>query len=222
MLYIKCGIYLVGKITFLDCVGHHDYHRPIESSTSAARAPSGPNLQGGDPSGQTMMIVKQEPPSTDSSQDSTSMETLHSGQPNATTGQSSQIPMVVLVAPSRVETVRVPSPHSHSCHLCPETFASKELLDVHLNTHPSYCPHKCDRCSEVFTNVRLLELHMRFHHKCECLFRCSICLLSFATKRALTTHLTKHDHGRVQCKICSEWFDSCRALLDHRTKHFAL
>ncbi|KAL1472567.1 hypothetical protein MTO96_039248, partial [Rhipicephalus appendiculatus] len=57
-----------------------------------------------------MMIVKQEPPSTDSSQDSTSMETLPSEQPNATTGQSSQIPMVVLVAPSSVEALRVPSP----------------------------------------------------------------------------------------------------------------
>ncbi|XP_037272829.2 uncharacterized protein LOC119164720 isoform X1 [Rhipicephalus microplus] len=234
-LYTKCGIYLLGKTMFFGFLGHHDHHLPIESLTRlfedsvrrGFRSPGGQSLQSGDSSNQSkhkvVMIVQQAPPSNDSSQDSTSMETLPSRQPDAATGQSSQIPMVVLMTPSSGEVSRVPSPHSHSCHLCSKAFASKELLEAHLNIHPTYCPHKCDRCSEVFTNFRLLELHMRFHHKCECPFRCSLCSLSFPTKRALNMHLTKHGHGdtKVQCKTCFKWFNSCRAMLEHRSRHFA-
>nr|XP_050032280.2 myoneurin-like [Dermacentor andersoni] len=149
-------------------------------------------------------------------------ETSHSKRTNATDGRSSQIPTAARRSSSSLDTRRAGS-HWHSCHLCPKVFASKDRLEAHLNTHPSYCPHKCDHCSEVFTNVRLLELHTKWHHKCACLYKCSLCLLSFSTERSLTAHLTRPDQGssKVRCQLCSKWFDSCRALLDHRAEHFA-
>ncbi|XP_049512951.1 myoneurin-like [Dermacentor silvarum] len=149
-------------------------------------------------------------------------QTSQSKQANATDGRSSLLPAAARRASSSLDTRRAGS-HCHSCHLCPKVFASKDRLEAHLNTHPSYCPHKCDHCSEVFTNVRLLELHTRWHHKCAYQYKCSLCLLSFATERSLTAHLTRQDPGnsKVQCRLCSKWFDSCRALLDHRAEHFA-
>lgn len=78
------------------------------------------------------------------------------------------------------------------CHLCPQVFESRALLEPHLRGHPMVIVYKCRYCPNTFSTTRLLLQHMSTQHTTRPTHKCPYCPTSFTSKRQLGAHLIKH------------------------------
>ncbi|XP_075738856.1 putative transcription factor Ken [Rhipicephalus microplus] len=51
----------------------------------------------------------------------------------------------------------------YKCELCPQTFAQKCNMKLHLQRHGA-CPYKCRFCNRIFRHGELLHEHVRQEH----------------------------------------------------------
>lgn len=120
-------------------------------------------------------------------------------EPPTTTAESPPCPPPTMVADVRpssggrdsaaeVADQRFPFP----CHLCPQVFESRALLERHLRGHPMVIVYKCRYCPNTFSTTRLLLQHMFCQHTARPTLQCPYCPTLFTSRRQLGAHLIKH------------------------------
>ena len=90
------------------------------------------------------------------------------------------------------------------CQLCHKTFARKDNLHSHLNSHSNR--FKCVACSKCFATKQNLQRHDRIHTG-EKPFKCSTCQKEFRTHSDHTNHVRIHTGEKpFSCMACHERF----------------
>jgi len=133
----------------------------------------------------------------------------------------------------------------YKCDVCLKSFAKKQVLETHMDSHVGK-QFKCKNCSKLFTYFNGLWIHMKKYcrdcpsklaaredvlshfereqisngtPKIEKLYKCDVCLKSFANKQVLGTHMDSHAGKQFKCKNCSKLFTYYSGLWIHMKKY---
>ncbi|KAK2576140.1 hypothetical protein KPH14_007469 [Odynerus spinipes] len=115
----------------------------------------------------------------------------------------------------------IPEEHYLECDYCPETFASKEILEDHLKTHDFKIMHYCEDCMEEFPTNKAKRNH---NVVCFKKLLCKYCNVILDSKGKKRQHEQKHcDNMFGQlCDICGEKFKHQGTLDQHvKTQHMS-
>ncbi|XP_046833062.1 uncharacterized protein LOC124430477 [Vespa crabro] len=115
----------------------------------------------------------------------------------------------------------IPEEHYLECDYCPETFASKEVLEDHLKTHDFKIMHYCEDCMEEFPTNKAKRNH---NVVCFKKLLCKYCDVMLDSKGKKRQHEQKHcDNMFGQlCDICGEKFKHQGTLDQHvKTQHMS-
>lgn len=105
----------------------------------------------------------------------------------------------------------------NACQICHQQFSSKDLLEIHENTHK----FKCGECEKVFDTIS----HHRQHMPCKKnpkQFACEMCDKTFFSQSALKLHFWVHRTVQERpygCSKCSKKFPTPNALAAHEKIH---
>uniref|UniRef100_A0A915IPQ9 C2H2-type domain-containing protein n=1 Tax=Romanomermis culicivorax TaxID=13658 RepID=A0A915IPQ9_ROMCU len=81
---------------------------------------------------------------------------------------------------------------SYCCKLCPRTFSTSSMLNVHYtHTHRDKPQYDCEICGQAFAIKRELATHRRLHDG-QPTHRCQQCGKEFGTKQLLRKHELWH------------------------------
>ncbi|KAF7385310.1 hypothetical protein HZH68_013740 [Vespula germanica] len=115
----------------------------------------------------------------------------------------------------------IPEEHYLECDYCPETFASKDVLEDHLKTHDFKIMHYCEDCMEEFPTNKAKRNH---NVVCFKKLLCKYCDVMLDSKGKKRQHEQKHcDNMFGQlCDICGEKFKHQGTLDQHvKTQHMS-
>lgn len=115
----------------------------------------------------------------------------------------------------------IPEEHYLECDYCPETFASREVLEDHLKTHDFKIMHYCEDCMEEFPTNKAKRNH---NVVCFKKLLCKYCNVMLDSKGKKRQHEQKHcDNMFGQlCDICGEKFKHQGTLDQHvKTQHMS-
>ncbi|XP_033195589.1 uncharacterized protein LOC117159668 [Bombus vancouverensis nearcticus] len=113
----------------------------------------------------------------------------------------------------------IPEEHYLECDYCPETFASKEVLEEHLRSHDYKIMHFCEDCMEEFPTNKAKR-----NHNVICIKKllCKYCDMMLDSKGKKRQHEQKHCdsmYGQL-CDVCGEKFKHQGTLDQHvKTQH---
>ena len=106
--------------------------------------------------------------------------------------------------------------------LCPQMFASKADLQMHVQVHMREAkPYKCSQCSKAFANSSYLSQHTRIHLGIKP-YRCEICQRKFTQLSHLQQHIRTHTGDKpYKCRHpgCSKAFSQLSNLQSHSRCH---
>lgn len=115
------------------------------------------------------------------------------------------------------------NPQEFMCHYCGKTWATKHLLEVHMNSHTGNKPYKCKYCDMAFTKCYTRNRHQNTHtgtKPCKCTV--AGCDRAFGQHIDLYRHLYKA-HGifkkKYPCTICEQVFPENSLLRKHLQSH---
>lgn len=99
----------------------------------------------------------------------------------------------------------IPEEHYLECDYCPETFASKDVLEEHLKMHDYKIMHFCEDCMEEFPTNKAKR-----NHNVICIKKllCKYCDMMLDSKGKKRQHEQKHCdsmYGQL-CDVCGEKF----------------
>ncbi|XP_076752979.1 uncharacterized protein LOC143424656 isoform X1 [Xylocopa sonorina] len=115
----------------------------------------------------------------------------------------------------------IPEEHYLECDYCPETFASKEVLEEHLKMHDYKIMHFCEDCMEEFPTNKAKR-----NHNVICIKKllCKYCDIMLDSKGKKRQHEQKHCdsmYGQL-CDVCGEKFKHQGTLDQHvKTQHMS-
>ncbi|XP_076163467.1 uncharacterized protein LOC143144698 [Ptiloglossa arizonensis] len=115
----------------------------------------------------------------------------------------------------------IPEEHYLECDYCPETFASKEVLEEHLKMHDYKIMHFCEDCMEEFPTNKAKR-----NHNVVCIKKllCKYCDMMLDSKGKKRQHEQKHCdsmNGQL-CDVCGEKFKHQGTLDQHiKTQHMS-
>ncbi|CAD1476608.1 unnamed protein product, partial [Heterotrigona itama] len=115
----------------------------------------------------------------------------------------------------------IPEEHYLECDYCPETFASKEVLEEHLKMHDYRIMHFCEDCMEEFPTNKAKR-----NHNVICIKKllCKYCDMMLDSKGKKRQHEQKHCdsmYGQL-CDVCGEKFKHQGTLDQHvKTQHMS-
>lgn len=115
----------------------------------------------------------------------------------------------------------IPEEHYLECDYCPETFASKEVLEEHLKMHDYKIMHFCEDCMEEFPTNKAKR-----NHNVICIKKllCKYCDMMLDSKGKKRQHEQKHCdsmYGQL-CDVCGEKFKHQGTLDQHvKTQHMS-
>ncbi|KAJ3099043.1 hypothetical protein HDU96_010842 [Phlyctochytrium bullatum] len=99
------------------------------------------------------------------------------------------------------------------CHDCDREFVSTAALRQHWNTSAYHNPitHTC-HCGRGFHNAHSYNAHLTSSHN-----HCHTCDRSFATPRALMSHVASNAHAAKdkKCPFCATYFKTISAIAAH-------
>lgn len=105
---------------------------------------------------------------------------------------------------------------SYLCELCNTSFASRQVLTTHMNTHKRY---QCNLCDKKFDLKNELTTHQRIHTE-ENLHTCETCNKYFTRNKDLIVHERIHTGERpYTCNVCDENFIQNVHLESHKKIH---
>ncbi|XP_050095454.1 zinc finger protein with KRAB and SCAN domains 7-like [Anopheles aquasalis] len=114
----------------------------------------------------------------------------------------------------------VPATKLWSCELCEKKYVTKNLLEVHMNTHTGERPYQCTVCSKDFSSKYVLAVHMKTHSERTRNFVCTVCNASFFKRNNLVQHERIHlGLKEYMCRDCGKEFLSQHNLNVHRIIH---
>ena len=104
------------------------------------------------------------------------------------------------------------------CNACPKRFATKALLDYHVNSqHLGLKPFVCSLCNESFSSEANLKRHGITNHSSENKpFQCSKCSKTFKATAQLEHHFARfHELRNVKtCPHCGKLYSRLKAHLE--------
>ncbi|XP_078040238.1 uncharacterized protein LOC144471751 [Augochlora pura] len=115
----------------------------------------------------------------------------------------------------------IPEEHYLECDYCPETFASKDVLEEHLKMHDYKIMHYCEDCMEEFPTNKAKR-----SHNVICIRKklCTYCDMLLDSKGKKRQHEQKHCdnmYGQL-CDVCGEKFKHQGTLDQHvKTQHMS-
>ncbi|KAG7199583.1 hypothetical protein KM043_014189 [Ampulex compressa] len=115
----------------------------------------------------------------------------------------------------------IPEENYMECDYCPETFASKEVLEEHLKMHDYKIMHFCEDCMEEFPTNKAKR-----NHNVVCIKKllCKYCDIMLDSKGKKRQHEQKHCdsmYGQL-CDVCGEKFKHQGTLDQHvKTQHMS-
>ena len=76
-----------------------------------------------------------------------------------------------------------------NCEFCNKPFNRKSNYEIHIRRHTKEKPFQCAYCDKRFPSVYGQELHEQSHKSKENMgYSCSICNLTFLSKKSLKKH----------------------------------
>ncbi|XP_015180595.1 PREDICTED: uncharacterized protein LOC107068571 [Polistes dominula] len=113
----------------------------------------------------------------------------------------------------------IPEENYLECDYCPETFASKEVLEDHIKMHDYKIMHYCEDCMEEFPTNKAKKNHNVICYK---KLVCKYCNTILDSKGKKRQHEQKHcdnEFGQL-CDVCGEKFKHQGTLDQHiKTQH---
>nr|XP_034189956.1 uncharacterized protein LOC117608637 [Osmia lignaria] len=115
----------------------------------------------------------------------------------------------------------IPEENYLECDYCPETFASKDILEEHLKMHDYKIMHFCEDCMEEFPTNKAKR-----NHSVVCIKKllCKYCEVMLDSKGKKRQHEQKHCdnmYGQL-CDVCGEKFKHQGTLDQHvKTQHMS-
>ena len=133
---------------------------------------------------------------------------------------------------AHILTCNATASKEHTCAICLQTCATKDMLTTHLLKHNIY---GCTVCDEMFTQKRDLAAHVKSHNETEIHgqlslqetssgsdeskrkpYECHLCDKSFQRQQNLSQHFRTHDGARSwRCKKCDKTFQMKYSLDRH-------
>ena len=102
------------------------------------------------------------------------------------------------------------------CGQCKQTFAQKNMLQVHVCPRMPSRPYKCSNCSESFSLPNELRTHVVTHAN-DKPFKCGYCSRTFAGATTLNNHIRTHTGERpFLCEKCGKSFTQASQLSKHQ------
>ncbi|XP_065086637.1 transcription factor grauzone-like [Ochlerotatus camptorhynchus] len=102
------------------------------------------------------------------------------------------------------------------CDLCPQSFAQKSALALHMERHVKV---KCPQCKKMFACNSTLSIHMTNQHSGkDRTMVCDTCGQEFLSKQCFDRHMNEHmgiEVQRFQCGICQRWLKGERNFRNH-------
>lgn len=105
------------------------------------------------------------------------------------------------------------------CEYCKKKFASRAMVEDHLNSHTGIRPHKCETCSADFASKYIYNRHLKIHTDRPREYKCTECGKSFTDQSNLTKHSKIHNPGQYECEYCNKLFKGRRTLQQHTLIH---
>ncbi|XP_017885673.1 uncharacterized protein LOC108628345 [Ceratina calcarata] len=115
----------------------------------------------------------------------------------------------------------IPEEHYLECDYCPQTFASKEVLEEHLKRHDYKIMHFCEDCMEEFPTNKAKRSHNVI---CIKKLLCRYCGIMLDSKGKKRQHEQKHYDSMFGqlCDVCGEKFKHQSTLDQHvKTQHMS-
>lgn len=105
------------------------------------------------------------------------------------------------------------------CALCPESFLTRHLKNVHEREHNGEKGYICDQCGESFATVQGLS-HHKSRHTGDYQFRCQACDKGFNNYKLLEEHNHIHTGSKpYHCDKCDKGFANRGSLWIHMKQH---
>lgn len=102
------------------------------------------------------------------------------------------------------------------CGQCSQSFAQKNMLQVHVCPRMPRRPYTCNYCSESFSLPNELRTHVVTHAN-DKPFKCGYCSRTFAGATTLNNHIRTHTGERpFLCEKCGKTFTQASQLSKHQ------
>lgn len=102
------------------------------------------------------------------------------------------------------------------CGQCNQSFAQKNMLQIHVCPRMPIRPYTCNYCSESFSLPNELRTHVVTHAN-DKPFKCGYCSRTFAGATTLNNHIRTHTGERpFLCEKCGKTFTQASQLSKHQ------
>lgn len=102
------------------------------------------------------------------------------------------------------------------CGQCNQSFAQKNMLQVHVCPRMPRRPYTCNYCSESFSQPNEVRTHVVTHAN-DKPFKCGYCSRTFAGATTLNNHIRTHTGERpFLCEKCGKSFTQASQLSKHQ------
>ena len=106
------------------------------------------------------------------------------------------------------------------CDVCGKILRHKETLKYHKKYfHSAELKAPCDICGFKSKNWAISEQHKIDHHGAQGRYKCKLCNKQFWARNRYNIHMKEHDETPVLCSICGLTFKTKRQCKDHRRTH---
>ncbi|XP_044736951.1 zinc finger protein OZF-like [Chrysoperla carnea] len=105
-----------------------------------------------------------------------------------------------------------PDLEEYNCETCSKSFKKVDALGLHMKKKHDAEGVKCGKCSIICYHSLHLRAHERLHNKC------SICNLTFSTRKRLSLHKLTHEKDNspeIICELCPAKLTSKNSLYKH-------
>ncbi|XP_065086799.1 transcription factor grauzone-like [Ochlerotatus camptorhynchus] len=101
------------------------------------------------------------------------------------------------------------------CDHCPQSFARKNALVLHMESHQKF---ECSQCDKLLSSKQALKTHVvNMHSDKDRSMVCDTCGQEFRSKQCFERHVNEHMGivQRFQCGICQRWLKGERNFQNH-------
>ena len=80
------------------------------------------------------------------------------------------------------------------CHICGQSYSTKQYLQIHTGQHTGEKSHCCEECGKAFADPSALKNHQKQYQHNQPV-ACEVCGKTFKIKKNLKSHMMIHNNG---------------------------